>query len=289
MLRAYPNGSSEALDRAWWIDLHDPTDEEKARMAERFRITVPDRAALSEIELSSRLRSHERVLYMSAPLVARGEDGEDMLSPVGFILSPDVLVTVRFADSGAFEAVHEEMGRGDAPKSPAEALIRLLEEIVDRAADRFERAAENVNEASRSVFSQEASKRKRRLGRETRRLRGLMVQAGRTSEQLVRVRHSILSVARIATFVPDRCEPRLDRELCDRLASINHDIDSLDQFEQTLSGRVQFVLDAATGFLTIEQNDVFKVLTVVSVAGVPPVLVVGIYGMNFHYMPELAW
>jgi len=30
-------------------------------------------------------------------------------------------------------------------------------------------------------------------------------------------------------------------------------------------------------------------LTVVSVVGVPPVLVVGIYGMNFKYMPELQW
>jgi len=32
-----------------------------------------------------------------------------------------------------------------------------------------------------------------------------------------------------------------------------------------------------------------KVLTVVSVAGVPPVLIAGIYGMNFKYMPELNW
>ena len=32
-----------------------------------------------------------------------------------------------------------------------------------------------------------------------------------------------------------------------------------------------------------------KVLTVASVVGVPPVLVAGIYGMNFKYMPELNW
>jgi magnesium transporter len=32
-----------------------------------------------------------------------------------------------------------------------------------------------------------------------------------------------------------------------------------------------------------------KVLTVVSVAGVPPVLIAGIYGMNFKIMPELNW
>ena len=32
-----------------------------------------------------------------------------------------------------------------------------------------------------------------------------------------------------------------------------------------------------------------KVLTVVSVAGIPPVLIAGIYGMNFKIMPELDW
>ncbi|MDB5725936.1 MAG: magnesium transporter, partial [Novosphingobium sp.] len=59
--------------------------------------------------------------------------------------------------------------------------------------------------------------------------------------------------------------------------------------ETSLSGRVQLLQDAATGFISIAQNDVVKVLTVVSVVGVPPVLVVGIYGMNFKYMPELSW
>ena len=47
--------------------------------------------------------------------------------------------------------------------------------------------------------------------------------------------------------------------------------------------------DAATGFINIEQNDVVKLLTVASVVGIPPVLVVGIYGMNFKLLPELHW
>jgi magnesium transporter len=31
------------------------------------------------------------------------------------------------------------------------------------------------------------------------------------------------------------------------------------------------------------------VLTVTSVVGIPPVLVAGIYGMNFKFMPEYDW
>ena len=67
------------------------------------------------------------------------------------------------------------------------------------------------------------------------------------------------------------------------------DIASLNDYEDHLSNKVQFLLDAILGFITIQQNDLFKVLTIVSVVGIPPTLVAGIYGMNFKYMPELSW
>jgi magnesium transporter len=53
--------------------------------------------------------------------------------------------------------------------------------------------------------------------------------------------------------------------------------------------KVQFLLDAVLGFVTIAQNELFKVLTIVSVVGIPPTLVAGIYGMNVKNMPELNW
>jgi magnesium transporter len=49
---------------------------------------------------------------------------------------------------------------------------------------------------------------------------------------------------------------------------------------------VQFVLDALVGLIGIAQNDVCKVLTIVSIVGIPPTLMAGIYGMNFKNMPE---
>ena len=64
---------------------------------------------------------------------------------------------------------------------------------------------------------------------------------------------------------------------------------SLNDFETQLANKVQFPLDAVLGFITIAQNDLFKVLTIVSVVGIPPTLVAGIYGMNFKNMPELNW
>lgn len=278
-----------SLDDAIWIDLLDPTEEEIGRVEKAYDIAVPSREQLAEIEVSSRLRADRGRLIMSAPLIARhGEIG--MLSPTGFLLLPDALITVRFAEMMAFDQVHESLSDTKDKVTGREVLVRLLEDIVDRSADRLERVAEELATASHAIFREpQEDSRKHRLGRETRRLRALMVRIGRSSEQMVKVRHAFLAIGRIANFILDRCEPKIEDGLRDRLTSVKHDIDSLDEFESSLTGRVQLLLDAATGFISIEQNDVVKVLTVVSVAGVPPVLIAGVYGMNFHDMPELGW
>ena len=41
--------------------------------------------------------------------------------------------------------------------------------------------------------------------------------------------------------------------------------------------------------INIEQNNVIKILTVASVAFLPPTLIASLYGMNFELMPELHW
>jgi len=46
---------------------------------------------------------------------------------------------------------------------------------------------------------------------------------------------------------------------------------------------------STVGFIGIQQNKTVAVLTVISIVLTPPILVAGIYGMNFKQMPELEW
>lgn len=269
-----------------WVDLHAPGEEEIAAVETRYGIRIPDLAALREIEVSSRLRADGEMLYMSAPLIAGTGTDRWQYAPTGFILTPEVLVTIRFADLAPFDAVAAEVRKVPAP-TPALILALLLEDIVDRAADHLEHASEIVSEASRSLFFEEVERPG--LSRETRKIREIMRAMGQASDRAARVRYTFLSIGRMVSFVLDRCTPKLDTAMQERLEAIRHDITSLDEFETSLEGRIQLLQDAATAFISIEQNDVVKVLTVASVVGIPPVLVVGIYGMNFRFMPELGW
>jgi magnesium transporter len=287
MLQTFPPSASGDLTKdCTWIDLVDPTKEEIASVRAQFGFEVPSRRAIEKIELSSRLSAHDNRLHMNAPLISGTDTDHWELAPVGFVLAPDVLLTVRFAALESFEAVHATLEKeGDG--TPPEILLRLLEEIVDRTADHLEHASVKINDTSQAVFFDEP--KRGRLNHDTAKLREVMRQIGRVSDRTSRVRYTFLSIGRMADFIMERCTPKLEDDVRERFEALRRDISSLDDFETSLSDRIQLLQDAATGFISIEQNEVVKILTVASVAGVPPVLVVGIYGMNFHDMPELSW
>jgi magnesium transporter len=106
---------------------------------------------------------------------------------------------------------------------------------------------------------------------------------------MARIHYSLVCLDRMAKFTLDRAHDWIGKDIVSRLQSVSSDIASLVQFAEGLVSRVQLLQDAATGIINIDQNDVMKVLTIASVVGIPPVLVVGVYGMNFKYMPELNW
>jgi magnesium transporter len=111
---------------------------------------------------------------------------------------------------------------------------------------------------------------------------------GSIGDRLSQARDVFLGIGRIVPFVVGLRSEWIT-EFEGRLGAVSKDIASLNEYEAHLSNKVQFLLDAVLGFITIAQNDLFKVLTIVSVVGIPPTLMAGIYGMNFKFMPELNW
>ena len=64
---------------------------------------------------------------------------------------------------------------------------------------------------------------------------------------------------------------------------------SLEDHVGFLSNKITFLLDATLGLISVEQNEVIRVLTVAATIFFPPTLIGTIYGMNFPDMPELSW
>jgi len=62
-------------------------------------------------------------------------------------------------------------------------------------------------------------------------------------------------------------------------------IDTVESFRDMISGLLEIYLSTVSN----KMNEIMKVLTVFAALFIPLTFIVGIYGMNFEYMPELYW
>ena len=281
----HASGDSPVAQPVWW-DLLDGTDEERATVERSTGLQVPTKEQISEIESSSRLYIEEDALYLSAPVISRSGTGAPTVSAIGLVLSPHYLVTVRFAALPSFETFAAHLNAsavGTATSS--EVFVGLLEAIIDRLADVLEQIGVNLDEISDAVFHCGEG----RPGRTDRALRETLRHVGRMGDHVSKLRDSLLAFDRMVPFVMENGEAWIPEKLQSRSRTLRRDLFSLKDYDEHLSNKVQFLLDASLGLIGIEQSDIFKILTVVSVVGIPPTLVAGIYGMNFKDMPELNW
>ncbi|WP_095198570.1 CorA family divalent cation transporter [Mesorhizobium carmichaelinearum] len=120
-------------------------------------------------------------------------------------------------------------------------------------------------------------------------IRARLRQLGRLGDYLSEKRDALLALGRAIDFACELTSDWAGGKLKPRMAGLKQDVASLDNYEVHLSDKVQFLLDAMVGLIGIAQNDIFKILTIVSIVGIPPTLIAGIYGMNFKFMPEYDW
>lgn len=278
----------ETLRDAAWIDLVDPSDAEVQSVEHATGLALPTKADLSEIESSSRLNAENGVLTLSMPLVSRSGD-DPLAMPCGFVLGRDRLITIRYAGSRAFDGFVERESRSATPgRSGMHLFVGVLEAIVDRQADVLEQIRANLDALSRRIFRPGGAKLSGGR-REDRMLREMLTEIGRAGELISFMRDSQVGAGRIVPYVQAMTKEWLPEDLAPRLVALSQDIASLNDFDTHLNDKLQFLLDATLGFINIAQNNVMKVLTVASIVGIPPVLIAGIYGMNFKGMPEYDW
>ncbi|ACL55707.1 magnesium transporter CorA family protein [Methylobacterium nodulans] len=273
---------------ATWLDLVDPNETEIALAEEATGLAVPSREALSEVERSSRLRRRRDALYLSTPMVSF-VPGDLSLRPLGFILTRERLVSIRFQPLAAFDTVKQRQAEHDGPETSVGVFGALVAELVDAMADSLEAMSDALDALSTRVFHFDAAQggqaapKRRDLA-----LRRILGEIGRRGKALAKLRAALVGLDRIVPFVASEAT-WLKPEDHAHLDTLHLDIASLEEFETRLSETVQFLLDAALGLINIEQNNTFRVLTVVSIIGIPPTLIASMYGMNFKHMPELDW
>jgi magnesium transporter len=286
-LERVPITSGAAVaESAVWFDLVNPNLEEDKVVEHQVGISIPTREEMQEIEVTSRLYAENGARYMTATLMCQSDTVAPKTTPVTFILSDHRLITVRYDDPRPFMIVGNKLARVCPPTVTGEAvLMDLLDAVIDRTADILERIGSEVDQISHDIFEPEGERADR-----TRNYNEILKAIGKKGDLASKVRESLVSIGRLLLYLANEADSmRWAKEPRAQLRGMQRDVHSLSDHAAYLSNKIQFLLDAMLGVVTIEQNNVIKIFSVAAVALMPPTLIASIYGMNFKHMPELDW
>ncbi|MFO1075091.1 MAG: magnesium transporter CorA family protein [Geminicoccaceae bacterium] len=269
-----------------WLDLLEPAPAEVALVQEALGIVLPTREEMREIEASARAYEEDGALFLTATILVHADRPPPQATEITFVLKDDRLVTLRHADPQPFRGMAARLARQAPPQASAPVLLLwLVDQITSRIADALERASIDIDSLSGEIFgAARISHPKERPD-----LLQAVERVGRNGDAAARARECLLTLTRLmrSLATSELLTPQARKETRQRAKSISRDVASLTDHATFLSGKISLLLDATLGMINIEQTNIIKIFSVLSIVMLPPTLIASIYGMNFDAMPEL--
>jgi magnesium transporter len=271
-------------ENALWIDLELPTPSEDKAVESALGISVPTLREMQEIEITSRLYVENGARYMTATLMAHQDTEVPATTPVTFILAGHRLVTVRYEEPRPFVIVNHRLERSCPANATGETVMMdILDAVIDRLADVLEHMGNDVEQVSRDIFDPEAKSDFRNYNR-------ILRTIGKKGDVTSKVRESLVSIGRVLLYLANEADSmKWAKDQRAILKGMQRDVQSLSDHATYISNKIQFLLDAMLGVVSLQQNNIIKIFSVAAVVFMPPTLIASIYGMNFKHMPELDW
>lgn len=266
------------LTTALWIDLVEPEESERAIIKQQLGQLLATRPELDDIEASARCFEDSNGLHIHSFFYYQDAVERCGNATVAFTIHDERLYTLRERELPAFRlyrmrARTQTLVTGNA----YELLLDLFETKIEQLADEIETVYSALEALSQVI-----------LGGKQGELFDIALSTLAEQEDIGwKVRLCLMDSQRALNFLLRKAG--MNRNQSVQAREILQDIDSLLPHNEALFQKVNFLLQAAMGFINIEQNRIIKIFSVVSVIFLPPTLVASSYGMNFIHMPELQF
>ncbi len=270
-----------------WVDLEDPTPEERRWVKQHFGLSIPEDAMDEDIEESARFFEEDNgELHVRSDFLITGDDTPRSVR-VAFILnehndalnSHGVLFSIHDEDVPVFRLLRMRARRMPGLIDDAkDVLLMLFDADAEYCADTLEDIYDEIEVVSAKVLNSNATDDL---------LSEALSAIARHEDMSGRIRRNVMDTRRAVSFMMR--SRLLNAEQFEDARQILRDLDSLDSHTAFLFDKINFLMDATVGFININQNKIIKIFSVASVSLLPPTLVASSYGMNFQFMPELGW
>ena len=259
-----------------WIDLQNPTLEEKVTVETYFDIKYSSEEESQEIESSSRFSEMDNEIIINSNFLSVKENSFDY-HPVSIILEKGIMFTYRDADLKTFEeAVKKIKANPTLYINGYQILSTILETCIDQDADLIENIAKEIAELNKSL----KATNERVDEDDLLKISSLQNDNMMLRENIIDKQRLLSSLIKSSVFPP---------KYMSVLKIMIKDISSLLEHNKFAFERLEYLQDTFMGLINIDQNRIIKIFTVATVAFMPPTLIASIYGMNFRAMPELEW
>lgn len=272
-LDAFEN--SEDRNSVIWIDMITPTLEEVKAVETTFNINFPTKQESEEIELSSRYWEEDNRIEINSYFLIN--DGVHAFNEtVSFILQGKLLISIRYKDLASFSAFTKRLLASPKEfRNGYSIFCQIIDIRIDADADTIENLSKEITKIRKHVFTDYSNDDEEILEKIS------------TFEDLnMKIRENLTDKHRILSSLL-KCEKYTDEK--NEIPIMLKDIRSLIDHTNFNFERLDYLQNIFIGVLSIEQNKVIKIFTIVNVVFLPPTLIASIYGMNFHFMPELSW
>ena len=260
---------------AVWVDLNDPTEQERNWVKEQYAQELQFIEELGEIEASARYYRDETGLHINLYFLSL-EDGLARNVNVAFTIHNQRLFTLRTDELPEIRTFFAHASKAaNEYLTPASLLLGLVAARVGMMADVFEKLQTDLDAVSGSVFKGGA-----------RGLEKALVSLARIEDVNGKARLGFMENKRAYSNLSRTTDLSVNAET---ISEVLRDVESLMNFSDFLAERTKFLMDAAIGMINIAHNQRLNIFTVLSVVLMPPTLIASIYGMNFRHMPELSW
>ncbi|NMB36799.1 MAG: magnesium and cobalt transport protein CorA [Bacteroidales bacterium] len=257
-----------SLEDVLWIDLFDPTGEEKRSVEHFLDTNLQSRAQAEEIESSSRYSETHDTIFINTDFLIPGPENYTMES-VSFILKGDTITSIRQVPLRSFTDIQRRIvANPRIYPTGYHILIGILDNRIDLDADMIELMSKEVAQYSKRVSLGED------VGQE------FLLDINQLQENTMMVRENIVDKQRMLSSIlkseksPDSVTNKLNILLKDVASLINHTNFSFE--------RLEYLQNTVLGLINLEQNNIMKIFTLVSVLLIPPTLIASIFGMNIQ-------
>ena len=266
----------DVIDRVIWIDMLMPTHDEIIFIENTFGIKFPTKQETEEIEISSRYwEENDKIEINSYFLISSNQNSYN--ETVSFILYRGFLISIRYAALYTFEEFNRKVyATPQQFDSGYDVFCNLLDIRIDADADIIEKLSRDIARIRKHVFTDYKNDDEE-----------ILEKISSFEDLNMQIRESLTDKQRIlSSFLKsDKYKPSLKNDVTIMLKDIKSLVDYTDFNFQ----RLDYLQNVFVGLLSIQQNKVIKIFTIVNVIFLPPTLIASIYGMNFQIMPELNW